>query len=115
LEKAFRDSGLPRGPIRITPPHAETDQVIYLSGEFEQPHPFSIPQGKPATLLDVIRGCGGFTEKADLTHVRVLRMMGNKGSAQEVDVKHLLEGTGIQADIRLIAGDVIKIPSIQSQ
>lgn len=90
--------------------------TIYLAGEFKNPRPFKIPEGTSQTLISVICSAGGFTDKADLTHVRVERVAANNGVVEEVDVQRILSGgVGLASDIQLHNGDVIIVPTTAQQ
>jgi polysaccharide export outer membrane protein len=89
----------------------EAGATIFLSGEFKNPRPYRIPAGTAPTLVSVILGSGGYTERADLSRVRVMRMAQNRSVTQEVDVRAILEGTGLGNDLVLTEGDVVTIPS----
>jgi protein involved in polysaccharide export with SLBB domain len=90
--------------------------VVYLEGEFKNPRPYRIPNKTKSTLISLILSCGGVTNKADLTAVRVMRMAANKGVVEEINVQKILdgEGNGLASDITLNEGDVVVVPSIDS-
>jgi len=85
--------------------------LIYLAGEFKSPRPFTIPTGTKATVVSVILSCGGVTDKADLTRVKVMRIVANKSVVEEENVERILEGNGLTSDLTLNSGDVISIPA----
>jgi len=89
----------------------ESGPVIYLAGEFKTPRPFVIPSGTKATVVSVILSCGGVTDKADLTRVKVMRVVGNKSVVEEENVEKILEGSGLTSDLTLNSGDVLMIPA----
>ena len=89
----------------------ESGPVIYLAGEFKTPRPFSIPAGTRATVVSVILSCGGVTDKADLTRVKVMRVVANKSVVEEENVEKILEGSGLTSDLTLNSGDVLMIPA----
>ncbi len=93
----------------------EPGPLIYLSGEFKNPRPFRVPAGTSPTLISVLLSSGGWSDRADLTHVKVMRMAANRSVVEEVNVKKILEGNpsagGLGQDITLTEGDVIVIPS----
>jgi protein involved in polysaccharide export with SLBB domain len=88
----------------------ESGPVIYLAGEFKSPHPFRIPTGTKATVVSVILSCGGVTDQADLTRVKVMRVVANKGVTEEENVQKILEGHDLTSDLTLNDGDVLMIP-----
>jgi len=89
----------------------ETGPVIYLAGEFKSPRPFTIPTGTKATVVSVILSCGGVTDKADLTRVKVMRVVENKSVVEEENVQKILEGNGLTSDLTLNNGDVLMVPA----
>lgn len=113
VKKALQSSQLQRASVmieRISGADVESGPLIYLSGEFKNPRPYRIPPGTSPTLVGVILSCGGVTDKADLTRVKVMRMAANKGVVEEVNVQKMLDGGGLPSDISLSEGDVITIP-----
>jgi protein involved in polysaccharide export with SLBB domain len=85
--------------------------VVYLAGEFLHPGPWKIPVGVlPTTVTTVLRS-GGVTSSADLTRVRVLRLVSGQGLVEEVNVQAILDGIGLASDLTLNAGDIIMIPA----
>ncbi len=89
----------------------DTGPVIYLAGEFKVPRPFKIPTGTKATVMSVILSCGGVTDKADLTRVKVMRVIGGKSVVEEENVEKILEGNGLTSDLTLNDGDVLMVPA----
>jgi protein involved in polysaccharide export with SLBB domain len=89
----------------------QSGPVIYLAGEFVNRRPFTIPNGTKATVISVILSCGGVTDKADLTRVKVMRVVANKSVVEEENVQKILEGNGLTSDLTLNDGDVLVIPS----
>ncbi len=89
----------------------ETGPVIYLAGEFKIPRPFTIPTGTKATVVSVILSCGGVTDKADLSRVKVMRVVENKSVVEEENVEKILEGNGLTSDLTLTNGDVLMVPA----
>lgn len=89
----------------------ETGPVIFLAGEFKNPHPFTIPTGTKATVVNVILSCGGVTDKADLSRVKVMRVVANKSVVEEENVQKILEGNGLTSDLTLSNGDLLMIPA----
>jgi polysaccharide export outer membrane protein len=116
LKKALQSSQLQRATVMIEPSEGtdvDNGPLIYLTGEFKHPRPFRIPQGTSATLVNVLLSSDGFTDTADLSHVKVMRMTGNKSLVEEVNVQGILDGKGLGSDMVLTNGDVIKIPTGQ--
>jgi len=119
LKKALQSSQLQKATVMIEPiegSDVESGPLIYLNGEFKHPRPFRIPAGTSSTLVDVLLSCDGWTDTADLTHVKVMRMTGNKQLVEEVNVQKILNGgpsAGLGSDLALTNGDVITIPTGQ--
>lgn len=113
VKRALQASQLQRATVMLEPvsgSDVESGPNIYLSGEFEHPRPYRIPVGTSSTLVSVILSSGGVTSRADLTRVRVMRMAANKGLVEEVNVKKILDGSGLGSDITLSEGDVVVVP-----
>ncbi len=92
----------------------ESGPVIYLAGEFKNPRPFPIPAGTKATVVSVILSCGGVTDTADLTRVKVMRVVAGKSVVEEENVEKILQGSGLTSDLTLNSGDVVMIPASSS-
>jgi protein involved in polysaccharide export with SLBB domain len=113
VRRALQASQLQKASVMIEPiegSDAEAGPTIYLSGEFQHPHPYKIPPGTAATLVSVILSSGGVTDKADLSKVKVMRMAANKGVVEEINVQAILDGKGLGSDVTLSEGDVVIIP-----
>lgn len=113
VKASLETSQLKRASVmieRIQGSDVENGPVVYLSGEFKTPRPFHIPSGTKPTLVSCILSCGGVSDKADLTRVKVMRMAANKGVVEEVNVEKILDGGGLGSDITLEEGDVIMVP-----
>lgn len=92
--------------------YAETTaDVIYLAGEFQTPGPMKIPEGFSPTMVTVILRSGGLTPVADLTRVKLLRLEHGRALVEEVNVQAILDGTGLQSDLALNAGDIVVVPA----
>jgi protein involved in polysaccharide export with SLBB domain len=114
VRKALETSQLQRATVmveKVEGPDFDTGPVIFLAGEFRNPRPFVIPKGTKASVVSVILSCGGVTDKADLTRVKVMRIIGNKSVVEEVNVQKILEGNGLTSDLTLLSGDVLTVPS----
>jgi polysaccharide export outer membrane protein len=88
----------------------ESGDIIYLAGEFITPGPLKIPAGVNPTAVTTILRAGGLTPSADLQHVKMLRLEDGKGLVEEVNVQSILDGTGLQSDLALNAGDILVVP-----
>jgi protein involved in polysaccharide export with SLBB domain len=88
----------------------ESGPVIFLAGEFRRPGAFRIPPGTKPTVVNVILSCGGVSDDADLSRVKVMRIVANKNVVEEVNVQKILEGSGLTSDLTLSEGDIIVVP-----
>ncbi len=91
--------------------NVESGPVIYLYGEFKNPRPFRIPTGTKATVVSVILSSGGVSDQADLTRVKVMRVVANKSVVEEENVERILDGSGLTSDLTLSDGNVIVVPA----
>jgi protein involved in polysaccharide export with SLBB domain len=96
---------------KIEGPDIESGPLIYLHGEFRNPHPFRIPPGTKATVVNVILSCGGLTDQADLSRVKVMRIVGGKSLVEDENVQAILDGSGLTSDLTLSDGDVLTVPA----
>lgn len=85
--------------------------VVYLAGEFNHPGPWKIPQGITPTAVTTILRSGGVSSSADLTKVRILRLVSGQSLVEEVNVQAILDGVGMQSDLTLNPGDIIMVPA----
>ena len=79
--------------------------MVYLVGQFEHPGPYQIPNNINPTALTTILRSGGTTKSADLTRVRLLRMVGGggggggggafEGLVEEINAQAILDGVRI--------------------
>lgn len=114
VRKALQSSQLQHASVmieRIAGGDVEAGPLIYLSGEFRNPRPYRIPSNTSPTLVSVILSCGGVTDRADLSRVKVMRMAAQRGVVEEVNVERILEGGGLASDVKLSEGDVVTIPA----
>jgi protein involved in polysaccharide export with SLBB domain len=88
---------------------AMASPVIFLAGEFEKPGPWQIPPGSVPTLLTTILQSGGTTENADLSQVRLLRLVGGQQMVVNFDVKSMLAGTNFSSDTPLKPNDIVVV------
>jgi hypothetical protein len=89
-----------------------TGPLIVLSGEFRTPGRWRVPPGIKPTLANVLLHCGGVTDKADLTRVRLKRLAVDYfGPLDEFNMAGVLKGEAVKEDPVLGRGDVVKIPA----
>ena len=118
VRKALQATQLRQASVMIERFEGVTDEpgpLIYLSGAFKNPRPFRVPSGTSPTLISVLLSSGGWSENADLSRVKVMRMAANRSVVEEVNVKKILEGNpnagALGNDLTLTEGDVVVIPS----
>ncbi len=114
IKEALQETQIRDGTVMVERPDAGTSgtgPVIYLAGEFRQPGPWKIPQGVTPTAVTTILRSGGVTESADLTRVRVLRLVSGQPLVEEVNVQAILDGIGLPSDLSLNPGDIIMVPA----
>ena len=114
VAKALEGSQLQHATVmveKVEGADIESGPVIFLAGAFKNPHPFHIPTGTKPTVVNVILSCGGVTDDADLTRVKVMRVVGNKSVVEPVNVQKILDGNGLSSDLTLNDGDVLQVPS----
>ncbi len=118
ISQSLRQTQLKKASVTVERFQGVSDEagtVIYLAGEFRNPRPYKIPPGTSPTLISVLLSSGGWTDRADLTRVKIMRVARNKPVADEVNVKRILDGNmtggGLGADITLTEGDVVVLPS----
>jgi polysaccharide export outer membrane protein len=113
VRKALLSSQLQKATVMIEPiegADVESGPTIFLAGEFKHLGRYKIPAGTAPTLVGVILSSGGVTDTADLSHVKVMRMVSNKSVVEEVNVQRIIDGNGLGSDITLSEGDVITVP-----
>lgn len=74
------------------------------------PRPWSFPKGTRLNLLTVLRAGGGWTGKADITRVKVVRMRNSELTTTTENLQEIMDGK--QADVPLENGDVIVVPPL---
>jgi protein involved in polysaccharide export with SLBB domain len=87
------------------------DPVIYLAGEFTTPGAWKIPHDLSPTIVTTILRSGGLTPAADLTKVRLLRLVSGEALVEEVNVQAILNGAGLPSDVSLQPGDIVMVPA----
>jgi len=86
------------------------NKTVYVLGQVQKPAAIQIPPEKQLTVLEAITSVGGFTEVANTSKVRVLRMENGKQKAIDVDVSQITKQGNKAMDIALHPGDVIFVP-----
>ena len=86
------------------------NKTVYVLGQVQKPAAIQIPPEKSLTVLEAITSVGGFTEVANTSKVRVLRMENGKQHAIDVDVSQITKQGNKSMDIALSPGDVVFVP-----
>ena len=117
VAKAFSQTMIVNPTIIIERPEAAKDEdedsggIIYLMGDFKRPGTFRIQRGRPATILNTIIQSGGETPGADLSRVRLMRLVNGRNLVEEINVNEILKGGGLANDMILRDGDILHIPA----
>jgi polysaccharide export outer membrane protein len=86
------------------------NNTVYVLGQVKRPSSLQIPPEKNLTVLEAITSAGGFTELANTSKVKVLRMENGKQKSIEVDISQITKQGKKSLDINLMSGDVIFVP-----
>lgn len=86
------------------------NKTVYVLGQVSKPAAIQIPPEKPLTVLEAITSVGGFTDIANTSKVRVLRVENGKQKTIDVDVTQITKQGNKSMDIPLQPGDVIFVP-----
>lgn len=86
------------------------NKMVYVLGQVQKPSEISIPPEKTITVLEAITSVGGFTDIANTSKVKVLRMENGKQKSLDVDVNAITKQGKKSLDIELMPGDVIFVP-----
>lgn len=86
------------------------NKSVYVLGQVKRPSSIEIPPEKPLTVLEAISSVGGFTDIANTSKVRVLRMKNGKQESIDVDVAQITKQGNKLLDISLVPGDVVFVP-----
>ena len=86
------------------------NKTVYVLGQVSRPAAIQIPPEKPLTVLEAITSVGGFTDIANTSKVRVLRVENGKQKTIDVDVTQITKQGNKSMDIALQPGDVVFVP-----
>ena len=86
------------------------NKTVYVLGQVAKPAAIQIPPEKPLTVLEAITSVGGFTDIANTSKVRVLRVENGKQKTIDVDVTQITKQGNKSMDIALQPGDVVFVP-----
>jgi protein involved in polysaccharide export with SLBB domain len=114
IKEALQSNQIKEATVMVERPQSGTGSdgaVIYLAGEFMHPGPWKIPQGVGPTAVTTVLRSGGTTPSADLTKVRILRLVSGQPLVEEVNMQAILDGVGLPSDLTLNPGDIIMVPA----
>ncbi len=86
------------------------NKTVYVLGQVSKPGSIQIPPEKQLTVLEAITSVGGFTDVANASKVRVLRVENGKQQNIDVDVSQITKQGNKSLDITLNPGDVVYVP-----
>ena len=86
------------------------NKTVYVLGQVSKPSSIEIPPEKPLTVLEAITSVGGFTDIANTSKVRILRIEDGKQKTIDVDVSQITKQGNKSMDIALQPGDVVFVP-----
>ncbi len=86
------------------------NKTVYVLGQVSKPGSIQIPPEKELTVLEAITSVGGFTDVANTSKVRVLRVEDGKQKSMDVDVSQITKQGNKSLDIALQPGDVVFVP-----
>lgn len=87
-----------------------SNKMVYVLGQVKKPSQLSIPPEKTMTVLEAITSVGGFTDIANTSKIKVLRMEKGKQKSIDVDVNAITKQGKKSLDVELMPGDVIFVP-----
>ncbi len=87
-----------------------SNKMVYVLGQVKKPSEIAIPPEKTITVLEAITSVGGFTDIANTSKVKVLRMENGKQKSLDVDVNAITKQGKKSLDIELLPGDVVFVP-----
>jgi protein involved in polysaccharide export with SLBB domain len=96
--------------IITVPAKATAENILYLSGQVQAPGTWEIPKGFQPSIATVLLRTQ-LTEFADLSRVRVLRLVNGRGVAKLIDVQKILDGGGLTPDFKLMPNDIVTVPA----
>lgn len=86
------------------------NKMVYVLGQVKKPSEISIPPEKSITVLEAITSVGGFTDIANTSKVKILRMENGKQKSIEVDINAITKQGKKSLDVKLLPGDVVFVP-----
>ena len=87
-----------------------SNKMVYVLGQVKKPSEIAIPPEKTITVLEAITSVGGFTDIANTSKIKVLRMENGKQKSIDVDVNAITKQGKKSLDVELMPGDVVFVP-----
>ena len=87
-----------------------SNKMVYVLGQVKKPSEIAIPPEKTITVLEAVTSVGGFTDIANTSKVKILRMENGKQKSIDVDVNAIMKQGKKALDIELLPGDVVFVP-----
>jgi polysaccharide export outer membrane protein len=83
--------------------------VVYVVGDVLKPGGFLIDNNTPISVLQSLSLAGGWDKTAALSKVKLIRKTSEGREEVDLDLKHVTSGS--QADMKVLDGDIIFVPS----
>jgi polysaccharide export outer membrane protein len=115
IARAYRDGRYLRNPQVTATVEVYAVREITVQGQVKNPQRVVMPAESTMSVLEAVTKCGGFTDSAKGTEVRVTRV-GPDGALKVfvVDVDSLIKGKGRAKSeddsLLLVPGDIIYVP-----
>jgi len=95
------------GGDKVVLQRVSSGQQVYVLGEVKTAGSYSVEPG--STVLDVVRSAGGFTDVADKSGVKVIRLVNGIEETISIDLNKIEEGD-LSGNIELLSQDKIIVP-----
>ena len=87
-----------------------SNKTVYVLGQVKKPSAIMMPPEKSLTVLEAISSVGGFTDIANTSKVKILRMENGKQKSIDVDITSITKQGNKSLDVTLQPGDVLFVP-----
>ncbi len=87
-----------------------SNKTVYVLGQVKKPSAIMMPPEKSLTVLEAISSVGGFTDIANTSKVKILRMENGKQKSIDVDITAITKQGNKSLDVTLQPGDVLFVP-----
>lgn len=87
-----------------------SNKTVYVLGQVKKPSAIMMPPEKSLTVLEAISSVGGFTDIANTSKVKILRMENGKQKSIDVDITAITKQGNKSLDVSLQPGDVLFVP-----